>query len=189
MAKSTEQKVLAAARMSFFQYGYMATNMTLISETAGFSRVTTHKYLKNKDDALRQVCRQFQQQANEACAPLFTQQLNCWEAIDLIMQVWLKPTFEEVVDQKVLNDLRYHVQQVASDIFVEARQDLEDMLCEQIEKGVAEGSLTLEKIQVSPRQLSSLLLASLDGLRSHLDKTGLQTASQDVLRIYQLACQ
>ena len=86
----TEQKVLAGARQCFFQHGYKASNMTLISEHAGLSRATVHKYLKNKDDAFRKVVYQFQLQANNDCKPILAQQLECWETIRRIMQTWLK---------------------------------------------------------------------------------------------------
>jgi len=188
LTTNTEQKVLASARQCFFGHGYKASNMTLISEYSGYSRATIHKYFKNKDDAFRQVFHRFQQQANEACQPIMAQQLECWERIHLIMQTWLKPTFDEVSDQFILNDLKYHVQQVAEDIFKQARQGIEDMLCEILHNAELKQELSLTNLGVSPRKLAKLLLASLDGLRGHLEKQDLEQASQDILRIFKLAC-
>lgn len=188
MITNTEQKVLVGARQCFFRHGYKASNMTLISEYAGYSRATIHKYFKNKDDAFRQVVHQFQQQANDACQPILAQNLECWESINLVMQTWLKPTFDEVSDQYILNDLKYHVQHVAEDIFKQARQGIEDMLCSILETAEQQDSLSLANLPVNSRQLAKLLLASLDGLRGHLEKQDLEQASHDVLRIFQLAC-
>lgn len=113
MIGNTEQKILSAARQCFFQHGYKASTMTLISEYAGFSRATIHKYFNNKDDAFRQVLMQIKQQANDACQPIMKGDLECWQSISLIVQTWLKPTFEEAGDQRIINDLKYHVQQIA----------------------------------------------------------------------------
>lgn len=188
MTTNTEQKVLASARQCFFRHGYKASNMTLISEYSGYSRATIHKYFKNKDDAFRQVFHRFQQQANEACQPIMAQQLECWERIHLIMRTWLKPTFDEVSDQFVLNDLKFHVQQVAAEQFQQARQGIEDMLYELLYKAEQQDKLSLTQIELSPRKLAKLLLASLDGLRGHLEKDNLEQASHEVIRIYKIAC-
>ncbi|MFT5594237.1 MAG: AcrR family transcriptional regulator [Oceanicoccus sp.] len=184
----TEQKVLAGARQCFFQHGYKASNMTLISEYAGYSRATVHKYFKNKDDAFRQVFHQYQLKANNACQPILAQQLECWATIGLIMQTWLNPTFEEVSNQHILNDLKYHVQHVAQDIFSQARQDIENMLSDVLTKAEKEKTLSLEKTGIKPRKLAILILASLDGLRGHLEKEDLQQASQEILHVFKLAC-
>jgi len=188
LVKNTEQKVLSGARQCFFRHGYKASNMTLISEYAGYSRATIHKYFKNKDDAFRQVVNQFQQQANDACQPILAQDLECWESINLIMHAWLKPTFDEVNDQYILNDLKYHVQHVAKDIFVQARQNIQDMLCIILEKAEQKENIDLTQLGVSPCELAQLLLASLDGLRGHQEQQNLEQASLNILRIFQLAC-
>ena len=185
---NTEEKVLIGARQCFFRHGYKASNMTLISEYAGYSRATIHKYFKNKDDAFCQVIHQFQQQANDACQPIVAQNLECWESINLVMQAWLKPTFDEVNDQHILNDLKYHAQHIAKDTFEQARQDVEDIFCTLLETAEQQGNLSLDNLPINARKLSRLLLASLDGLRGHLEKQNLEQASNDILRIFQLAC-
>lgn len=104
------------------------------------------------------------------------------------MQAWLKPTFDEVSDQFVLNDLKFHVQQVAAEQFQQARQGIEDMLYELLYKAEQQDKLSLTQIELSPRKLAKLLLASLDGLRGHLEKDNLEQASHEVIRIYKIAC-
>jgi AcrR family transcriptional regulator len=188
LTSNTEQKILTGARQCFFRHGYKASNMTLISEYAGFSRATTHKHFKNKDDAFRQVLMQVKQQANEACQPIMENNLECWTNISLIVQIWLKPTFEEAGDQRIINDLKYHVQQVAEDIFQQARQDIADMLYDLLTKAEKKNDISLDKTGLEARELARLLLASLDGIRGHLEKQRLEQASHDILHIFQLAC-
>lgn len=189
MAIETEQKILAGARHCFFQHGYKATNMTLISKYAGFSRATVHKHFKNKDDAFRQVCQQLQLQASQACILILKQNLECWQSIRAIAEAWLKPTFDEVSDQRILNDLKYHVQHVAQDIFNQARQSIEDMLTGLLENAKAEQQVSFAAINIQPRMLAKLLVAGLDGLRGHMEKEALEQASIDMLKIFEQACQ
>ncbi|GAA6134338.1 hypothetical protein NBRC116188_11270 [Oceaniserpentilla sp. 4NH20-0058] len=162
--------------------------MTLISEYAGVSRATVHKYARNKEDAFRKVCKQFQVQAQEACTPFEELDLECWQAIDLILQIWLKPTFDEVSESRVLNDLKYHIQHIAQDIFKEARQILEDMINKQITKGIAKQQISLEQLGYTSQTLTQLILASLDGLRGHYEKQDLNQASQNMLTVFKVAC-
>lgn len=162
--------------------------MTLISQYSGFSRATTHKYLKNKDDAFRKVLLQVKQQANDACYPIMEKDLECWQSINLITQVWLKPTFEEAHDQRIINDLKYYAQHVAEDIFKQARLDIEKMLFLLLTKAEQQKEISLTNLHMDIKALSTLLLTSLDGLRGDLEKEKLEQASQDTLRIFKLAC-
>ena len=188
MPNPTEQKVISAARECFFQHGYRASNMTMISEYAGLSRATVHKYARNKDDAFRKVCLDYQEQAEKACEPILEKDLECWVAIELIIGVWLKPTFDEVGNTRIINDLKYHVNQIAQDVFNQARNALKDMLAAQIEKGLSQNTLSLSKLNLSSHELASLMLASIDGLRGHYEKNELSQASQNTLSIFKLAC-
>lgn len=189
LTSNTEDKILIAARHCFFRHGYKASNMTLISEYAGYSRATIHKHFKNKDDAFRQVLMLIKQQANDACKPIMERNFECWQSISLIVQIWLKPTFEEAGDQRIINDLKYHVQQVAEDIFQQVRKDIEDMLYELLTKAEKKNDISLVNTGLEARALAKILLASLDGIRGHLEKQRLEQASHDILHIFKLACQ
>ena len=101
----------------------------------------------------------------------------------------LKPSFDEVSDIRVLNDLKYHAQVVAEDVFIEARQKMEDMICTQLEKGVKRNQISLDSLSFSCRDFAKLMLASLTGLRGHYDKSSITQASNNTLRIFKQACQ
>lgn len=162
--------------------------MTMISEYAGYSRATTHKYFKNKDDVFRQVIHQYQQQANQDCQPILTKNHECWMTINLIMNVWLKPTFSEVSDLYILNDLKYHIQHIAEDIFKQVRQDIENMLSDILKKAIDEKKISLANLALNEQRIAKLLLASLDGLKNHLEQHEIEQAIQDIIKIFQLSC-
>lgn|GEM_PF-754824 len=187
-SSDTQKHILLLARCCFFQHGYKASNMSMISQYAGFSRATIHKYFKNKDHVFRSVCRQFQQQSNEACLPLLEEQSTpCWQRINLALQVWLKPTFEEVSDQIILRDLTFHAQSVAEDIFNEARDDLQQLIQTLLEQGIQQKCITLNHINMNSRMLSRLIVAGMDGLRSHLESQEVQEGVQHLLSVFETA--
>lgn len=189
-SSDTQKHILLLARSCFFQHGYKASNMSMISQYAGFSRATIHKYFKNKDHVFRSVCRQIQQQSNEACAPLLEDVSSpCWQRISLALQVWLKPTFEEVSDQIILRDLKFHAQSVAEDIFNEAHEDLHQLIQALIDQGIEQNHIRLDVLNMDSSMLSHLIVAGMDGLRSHLESQDVQTGVLHLLTIFQAATQ
>ncbi|WP_396587026.1 TetR/AcrR family transcriptional regulator [Bermanella sp. R86510] len=188
MNNATKQQVLMGARRCFFQHGYSASNMTLISQYAGYSRVTVHKHLRNKDDAFRQVCENFQQQATELCQPIVQNpDLDCWHALEAIMIIWLTPTFEEVSDEQVMGDLKYHAQTVAKDIFDQARDNIIAMCDVVLTQAIADKSIQLDGVAMGTKQLASIMIASLDGVRGHMPNHAVKSACEAILRVYQQA--
>lgn len=184
----TQKHILLLARSCFFQHGYKASNMSMISQYAGFSRATIHKYFKNKDHVFRSVCRQIQQQSNEACAPLLDRKAEpCWQRIGLALEVWLKPTFEEVNDQLILRDLKFHAQSVAEDIFNEAHEDLHHLIQALIDQGLEQKLITLKALNMDSSMLSHLIVAGMDGLRSHFECQEVQKGVQHLLTVFKQA--
>lgn len=178
------------ARQCFFRHGYTASNITLISQYAGFSRVTVHKLFKNKDDAFRQLCRLIVDESTVACEPILANEsLDCWEAIEDIMDIWLKPTFEEVSDQIVMRDLKYYVQEVADDIFTEAHELVETMIRQKLSLGIDNQTIDLNKAGINQADLANLIVTCLDGIRGHIDHGEIQNRSHQMVNIFRIATQ
>lgn len=187
MKEDTAQHILHAARQCFFRHGYKNTTMSLISEYAGYSRVTLHKYFPNKDHIFRSVCEDYQQHCSHDSQQIIQQNLPCWDAIEQIMAVWASSIFEEVNDRLVLKDLHYHVQQVAGDVFDRAHQQVTDMVEQLISKGVEQGQLSLQACQLSSHQLAVVVMTCFDGIRSEIEAQHILTVSRQLITLYRLA--
>ena len=187
MSKNTQQQILDGAKKCFFQHGYKASNMSLISQYAGFSRVTLHKNYKNKDLVFRAVCHEYQEKCHEACLPLLDAPLNCWEAISQSLGVWSKSIFESVNDRLVYKDLHYYAQQVAEDIFLDAHLKLESVLCKLIKAGDKNGDLDLKKMQLNDLQLAKILIATVNGINSNIPPELNGITTMQTLNIFRLA--
>ena len=187
MSNSTQQQILDGARKCFFQHGYKASNMSLISQYAGFSRVTLHKHFKNKDLVFRAVCNEYQEQCHQSCLPIVNANLNCWDAIAQSMGVWSKSIFEEVNDRLVYKDLHYHAQQVAEDIFLNAHLKLESVLCQLILAGVEKNEISLTKMQLSDQQFAKIIISSMNGINTNTQPELIRETTDQVLNIFRLA--
>ncbi len=187
MSNSTQQQILDGARKCFFQHGYKASNMSLISQYAGFSRVTLHKHFKNKDLVFRAVCNEYQEKCHQSCFPIVKANLNCWDAIAQSMGVWSKSIFEEVNDRLVYKDLHYHAQQVAEDIFLDAHLKLESVLCQLIKAGVEKKEISLTKMQLSDQQFAKIIISSMNGINTNTQPELIRETTDQVLNIFRLA--
>ncbi len=187
MKCNTQEAILNGARLCFFRHGYKASNMTLISQYAEFSRATLHKHFTNKDSVFRAVCSQYQVQCMLASQDITRQNLNCWDAIEQIMDIWSKSAFEEVNDKLVYKDLHYYVQQVAEDIFQQAHDDLEVLIADILNKGINEERICLDSLNINSRQLAFIVIGCLDGIRSCAEQEQMMSYSHQTLNIFKHA--
>ena len=188
MINETKNQIMTGARQCFFRHGYTASNITLISQYAGFSRVTVHKQFKNKDDAFRQLCLLIVDESTQACEPILENTtLPCWEAIESIMAIWLRPTFEEVSDQVVMRDLKYHVQEVADDIFVAAHELVENMIRSRLTMGIENQEINIANTEVTIADMANLLVACLDGVRGHIHHADIKVRCHQLVNIFKQA--
>lgn len=190
MNLQTEKAIISAAREVFSAHGYKHTNMSLISKHAGFSRVTVHKYLANKDDAFRKSIQQILFDGQLACAPIMAQselELPCWQAIESLLELWMKPIFDEVNDHLLLQELRYHAQEIAQDLISEAHHTIENMISRVLTLAVNNKEIDLTPLQLSANDLAQLIVSGVGGLRIRADITDIEQASRNLIKVFKAA--
>ena len=187
MSKDTQQKIIDGARICFFKHGFRGSNMSLISQYAGFSRVTVHKHFKNKDRVFRAVCSNYQTKCNSDCQVILAQQISCWEKIERVAASWSKSAFEEVHDDQVLRELLFEASQVASDIFEDAHNDLEQILQGILDEGVSRSQISLQACQLNSSQLAAIIVANIQGIRTRFPREQMLQAYHQLIGLYRLA--
>lgn len=192
MANNTDSIIIQAARRVFITHGYKRTNMSLISKEAGFSRVTIHKHLKNKDDAFRKSIECILAESRIACGPIMEQakiDLPCWLAVETLLKFWVTPTFEEVADNLILQELKYYAQEIAHDLYHDAYADLEAMLEEVLVIAEKAHTITLEPLNLDAAKVAGLIVASASGLRTRFGEADMQKTTQQLIHVFQQATQ
>ncbi|MEY8247344.1 MAG: TetR/AcrR family transcriptional regulator [Bermanella sp.] len=187
MNSDTQQKIIDGARDCFSKHGFRASNMSLISRYAGFSRVTLHKHFKNKDRVFRAVCSDYQSKYEADCRLIVAQQTPCWQMIEQITALWSSSAFNQVENDKVLRELLFETTQVADDILEAARNSLKQMLQGILDDAVCASQISLHACQLNSQQLAAIIVASVNGIRSHFPREQTLSASQQLLELYRLA--
>ncbi len=189
MSSNTRQTIINGARACFFKHGFRASNMSMISQFAGFSRVTLHKHFRNKERVFRAVCTDYQTNCIKDCQQVLAQHTNCWDMIERITVSWNKSVFEEVSDNSVLRELLFEASQVAQDIFEDAKKANRDILQAVLDKGLADSQISLQACQLNSEQLATMIVACVNGIRSNYPKEQIHVACHQQLTLFRLATQ
>jgi TetR/AcrR family transcriptional repressor of nem operon len=192
MTKNTDTIIIKAATLVFMTHGYKRSNMSLISKQAGYSRVTIHKYLLNKDDAFRKSINQVLTESKAACEPIMhsaKSDLPCWQAIEELINQWIIPTFDGAGDHLILQELRYYAQEIAQDLFMDAHISLENMITQVLTQAVKDKHISLERLAVNESKLANLIVSSVSGIRSRVDLAEIKQANHDMVNVFKVATQ
>jgi AcrR family transcriptional regulator len=192
MSNDTEIAIINAARHVFALHGYKRANMSLISEHSGYSRVTVHKYLANKEDAFRQSIQNIIENSQLACKPIilaFQQGLPCWQVIEMLLEEWRKPSFKEVTDTLILHELKYYGQEIAPDLFKTAYQQIDGLLEGVLSAAHNKGTIDLSRVNLTAKQLAQLIVSTMSGLRSRGDISDPKQGIESLIKVFEAATQ
>ncbi len=189
MSSNTRQTIIDGARACFFKHGFRASNMSLISQFSGFSRVTLHKHFKNKERVFRAVCNAYQASCISDCQQVLTQYNVCWDMIEQVTASWNKSVFEEVSDDNVLRELLFEASQVAQDIFENAKAANINILQSVLDKGIKDSQISLQACQLNSEQLATMIVACVNGIRSNYPREQIRAACHQQLTLLRLATQ
>jgi hypothetical protein len=164
--------------------------MSLISKQAGFSRVTIHKYLLNKDDAFRKSINLVLIESKAACEPILESVklgLPCWQAIEALLNSWIIPTFDGAENHLVLQELKYYAQKIAQDLFTDAHTTLEDLITQVLSQAVLLKQISLEQLDINEAKLAHLIVSGASGLRVRVDVTQIKQTIHDMVNVFKVA--
>lgn len=189
--QDTQAKIIDAAQQCFFQFGYKKTNMSLIGEYSGYSRVTVHKYFKNKTALLRSVLDQCMSHSmDEAHEFLEANPSNdYWMNIEHYMLIMAKTIFENIDDDYVIRDLSNAVHELAEDLLDEKKAKAIAFIQAEIEKGLADGTISLDKAKMSSLALAQLIDYSFAGVIHHGTIKEIKPQIHNLLRMCRLSTQ
>ena len=185
----TQQKILKSAEQCFFQYGYSKTNMSLVSEYAGISRVTIHKHFKNKKGLFRSVVEVCLTESMETAKQILTNKPSedCWHNIERYMLTQANPIFENIKDSHVLKDLNNAVNEVTEDILFEKKAENVEFIANQLVTAGEKGLIDLSSLEMSPQELGWLMENCFSGLFMYAPLDELKNQMHGLIRVYKHA--
>lgn len=190
-SKNTKQEITELALKCFSQFGFSKTNMSLISQYTGYSRVTVHKYFKNKKVLFRNVVELCTSNSiHEAENRIQEIQLsNPWDMIEEYLVASGKKVFENVEDDYVLKDLHNAIGETSGDI-VEAKQKIIIKFIQQeLERGIKDNLIVLDSIKTNPEKLAYLIDYCYLGIMRNTPVQDIQNQLHQLIRVYRMATQ
>lgn len=156
MLSSTE-KILIAATECFFQHGYAAANISMISRYAEVSRVTIHKQFKSKEALFRSVLQRYIVNNDELLAQYKKSSGELWSETEAFILKRCDGLFEEVSSVVVRTDLLHAGQSYCQDIIQANEIKVRESIIYRINKEITEQRMTLDKIDMSADELARLI--------------------------------
>lgn len=188
-SKDTKQEIIELALKCFSQFGFSKTNMSLISRYTGYSRVTVHKYFKNKTVLFRNVV-QLCMTNSISEAENRMQEIHLkdpWDNIEEYLIASGKKVFENVHDDYILKDLHNAISDMAEDI-VEAKKKITiQFIQEELERGEQDKLISLVSIKASPNELSCLVDYCYLGVMRNAPVQDIKNQLHHLIRVYRQA--
>jgi AcrR family transcriptional regulator len=191
MPNNTKQEIVELSLKCFSQFGFSKTNMSIISEYTGYSRVTVHKYFKNKKTLFRSVVQLCTKNSISAAEDRMQeiQLTNPWDMIEEYLMAIGKKVFENVQDDYILKDLQSAVHDEAKDI-VDAKQAITiKFIQNELEQGMKQNLLDLEPIHTTAEELAYLIDYSYYGIMRNATVHEIPNHVHRLIKVYRSATQ
>ncbi|QOL25320.1 TetR/AcrR family transcriptional regulator [Thalassotalea sp. LPB0316] len=180
-------KILNAAKHCFYQHGYSATTISMISKYADISRVTIHKQFCSKEQIFRQVLNQYTADMLEQSAIMLKEKHGCWQKIEALLTKWGDEIFKEIGDEIIRNDLIYSAKKYCKNELLEMREAKCSIIEQLLNQGIKDGSVCLEKLAMQASEVAYLIEITFSGLVNTGREDNRQDQISALLKVYRTA--
>lgn len=153
----TKNKIINAASQCFFQHGYTAASIAMISRYADLSRVTIHKHFCNKEDLFRQVVIDYMHCTEINLHEYQHSQKPFWPATKELLLKKCEKVFEEVNSPLVKSDLINAVQRCCQDIIDKRRLQAHTAIAKSTAKAIKNNELCLKELAMTELEFAKTL--------------------------------
>lgn len=187
MSDITREKILEGAKQCFFQHGYTKATITLISDYAGFSRVTVHKHFKNKEELFVAVFEAEMAHKLKLAKAATASNLPIWQNIEQFLLSICSNVFENIKDQYILQDLHRAANHEGKEVKKRHQQIVIAFIQQQLEMGETRGEVSLSALGFSADRFALLIDTNFIGILMNAPFDQAKNLLQDQLKIYQQA--
>lgn len=161
---NTRDKILTSATECFFQHGYSATNISMISRYIKISRVTIHKQFTSKEILFRAVLEKYMADKGDNLAHYIKSSGDFWQETETFIIDRCRGLFEEISSALVRADLVHAGQTYCQDLIKENEIKVRESIHCRIKIEIEASRLTLQKINISSEELSRVIESASIGL-------------------------
>ncbi|WP_284296521.1 TetR/AcrR family transcriptional regulator [Thalassotalea loyana] len=180
-------KILNAARRCFYQHGYSATTISMISKYADVSRVTIHKQFCSKEQIFRKVLIHYTEEMVEQSIQLVEESADCWEKVESLLTQWGDEIFQEIGDEFIRADLIYSAKKFCKDELLKMRDAKCEIVEQLLKQGIEQNIVSLEKINMTAYEVADLIELSFSGLVNTEQEENRDSQINALIRVYRTA--
>ncbi len=181
---STTEKILNTAMDCFFQHGYGAANISMVSRYVGISRVTIHKQFKSKELLFRAVVEQHFQQNNLLLDEYRLSEEDFWLETQALIINRCEGIFDNVASSLIRADLLHAGQAYCKDLIQAEENLVKKCIQSRIEKEVTAKRLTLSNIDMSPAKLAEMIYFAPFGITVSVSGNDITLFVKNIITIF-----
>ena len=154
---TTKQKILRAATDCFFQHGYNAANISMISRYAGISRVTIHKLFCSKEKLFKNVVQHHFDESKKNLDHYTKSSDNFWAETETLLLELCHGIFDDVSSTLIRADLIHAGQIYCSVIIQNEEKKIRDAIEQRLIEEVDNQRISFQAIDMMPKTVALLI--------------------------------
>lgn len=186
MLKST-QKIFDTAQECFFQHGYSASSIAMISRYSNVSRVTIHKQFSSKETLFRAFIQNFLLEKDTQIQAYTNNQGGFWEDTYNFLAQRCTEVFDNIPNAIIKSDLIHAGQSFCADLLdgnrIKTRLAIESRLIQAIDNQ----QVCLDNIKLSIKDFAVNIEAVAEGIMLLSSVQDPRQVMQQTLYIYEVA--
>lgn len=181
----TAKRILEGAKQCFFRHGFTRSNMSMIAEYAGCSRVTLYKYFESKEALFNAVGDGFLKDNIAEFEALLEQGLSFWQYLEAIIASFVVSPFEQIGDEIIRNDLISASSTNSVNMYDEKERQLINLLQRIVSDASQKDEICIENLGITPIELAKMINLLLNGM-ARVKMSDLRLQAQQVVAFLKL---
>lgn len=153
MLKST-QKIFETARACFFQHGYTASSIAMISRYANISRVTIHKQFSSKEILFRAFIQNFLFEKDAEIIDYVNEQGPFWQDTYHFLSHRCTEIFDEIPSTLIKSDLIHAGHTLCEDLINEERSKTRLAIQTRLSQAIEAKQISLDAVNLGPGEFA-----------------------------------
>lgn len=184
---NTQDRIIDVATECFFQHGYNATTISMISRYAKISRVTIHKYFQSKEIIFREVVKHYFDIRQENVKQYIESNDEFWCLTNKLIKDRCRSIFENISSAIIRSDLVHAGNAFCRDLITEQKQLVCLAIKTKLLTAIERGEVTLKRLEIDIDEFAESIESITDGpIVSPLDESSMKQIDY-MLDIYRAA--
>ena len=154
MLKS-RQKILDTAKECFFQHGYSATSIAMISRYSNVSRVTIHKQFSSKEVLFREFIRTFLEKSDNEILEYIDSKAPLWRTTYEFLSGRCSKAFDIIPNAIVKADIVHAGKNYCSDLLDDNTEKTRKAIELKLQQAIDNNTICIKALNLSVEELAS----------------------------------